>query len=46
MEIINEKISITLGDGSKWELPYDPAPYNVDFQRLRISFSSNGRRLY
>ncbi len=38
MEIINEKISITLGDGSKWELPYNPAPYNVDFNVSEFRF--------
>lgn len=38
MEILKEKIQLTLGDGSEWELPYEPSSYDTDFNVAEFRF--------
>lgn len=38
MDILKEKIQLTLGDGSEWELSYEPSPYDLDFNVSEFRF--------
>lgn len=38
MEIVNEKVSITTGDGKKYELSYELSEFEEDFHHTKFSF--------
>lgn len=38
MEILDEKVRITLGDGAVYELPYNFSPFNEDFNFTEFEF--------